>query len=187
MSVTPTGSPAWARTADHTIYGGNVNKRNFMSEGVLNAETDVGAEDITRMAEDLAAVVRTAPFAAIAYTADDTTPANPTVLSVRQMTGVQTSSYAGASPPTGFPAATRSGDGVTVFTWSATYQDAYGQTAYVNLKQGGGSVSAASTGRKVAVVLSDANADGYNEVATVSVYDASGTLDTDQSVSFWVG
>lgn len=124
--MTPTGSPAWTRTTSHTFYGGDVNKTNFLAQGVVDATTDVGAEEIARLAADLAALVRTAPFAVIRYLNNDTSPAAPTVEFVCMMTGIRLVSYAGDSPPTGFPSAARNVTGDVTFTFASSYSDDYG-------------------------------------------------------------
>lgn len=123
--TTPTGLPAWTRTADHTIYGGHLDKQNYLSQGVVNPRTDVSAEEFVRFCEDLAACVRTAPFAIITYTCNDTSPAAPTIHSVYMMTGVRTTSYEGDAAPTGFPSAARDSNGVVTFTFASSYNDAY--------------------------------------------------------------
>lgn len=124
--VVPTGSPAWTRTADFSSYGGHASKENYLGRGPIDALTDVGAEEFSRAAADLAAVARTAPFAVITYLNNDTAPAAPTIEYAYMMTGIRTTSYAGASAPTGFPSASRSSDGVVVFTFASSYTDEYG-------------------------------------------------------------
>lgn len=136
MTVTPTGLPAWSRTADHTIYGGHTQKANYASQGVVNPRTDMGAEAIARLAADLAAVVRTAPFCVLTYLNQDTThlvngvptagAAAPYVESAYLMTGVRTSPYTADVAPTGFPSAARNGTGDVTFTFAPTYTDPYG-------------------------------------------------------------
>lgn len=126
MTITPTGHPAWTRTVDHTDYGGNVNKKNYMGLGVVNALTDVGAEDFCRMCSDLAALVRVAPMWVITYLCNDTSPAAPTIEVANGMTGVRIVSYAGNAAPTGFPSAARNGNGDVTFTFSSSYLDEYG-------------------------------------------------------------
>lgn len=128
MTITPNGSPPWVRTVSHVDYGGDTEKANYLSQGVIDALTDVGAEAFCRMVADLEALVRTAPFAVITYTCDDSTPAAPTIDTVYMMTGINVAGYAGASPPSGFPAAARQGNGDVEFTFAATYADAYGVT-----------------------------------------------------------
>lgn len=126
MAITPSGSPAWTRTADHTQYGGNVNKTDFMSIGSINAKTDVSAAEYCRAASDLAAAARTAPMWVITYLNNDSSPAAPTVEIALGMTGVSLVSYAGGSPPAGFPSAARNGNGDVTFTFASSYNDEYG-------------------------------------------------------------
>ena len=71
MAITPAGSPPWVRNADHATYGGNLDKRNFQGQGIINAQTDVGAEQFVRLCTDLAAAVRTAPFGIFVCTPND--------------------------------------------------------------------------------------------------------------------
>lgn len=126
MAITPEGLPAWTRTASHTQYGGRLDKQNYQNTGCINAQTDVGAEHLCRMASDLAAVVRTAPFAVLRVLCDDTTPGAPIIESAYLMTGVRVTSYVGDSAPTGFPSAERNGDGDVTFTFDSSYDDEYG-------------------------------------------------------------
>lgn len=123
--MTPSGSPAWTRTATHANYGGDVNKRNLLSVGVVDAQTDVGAEELARLAADLAAVTSTAPFMVITYLNNDGTPAAPTVEVVYGMTGTTLTQYAGDAPPSGFPSAARNGNGDVTFTFASSYADDY--------------------------------------------------------------
>ena len=123
--MTPDGSPAWTRVATHTDYGGNVDKQNYLSRGVIDALTDVGAEALCRMAADLEAVVRTCPFATITYLCNDSSPAAPTIEIVYMMTGVRLVSYAGDAAPTGYPSAARNGNGDVTFTFASSYSDPY--------------------------------------------------------------
>ncbi len=125
MSITPTGSPAWVRTNSHVEYGGNLNKTNYLSRGVIDALTDVGAEEICRIAADLEACARTCAFAAITYLCNDSSPAAPTIEVVDMMTGVRVISYAGDAAPSGYPSADRNGTGDVTFTFASTYSDSY--------------------------------------------------------------
>ncbi len=129
MTITPSGSPAWARTASHTDYGGHTAKRNYQSQGVTNPRTDVGAEAIVRQAADTAAAVRTSKFLSATFTNHDGAPAAPTITSLEMMTGVLQAPYEGGAPPTGFPAASRIGTGHTRFTFASSYADEYGIAA----------------------------------------------------------
>lgn len=128
MSVIPTGVPVWLRTNDFTSYGGNLNKKNFASRGVINPKTDVGAEAFARITADLASLGRTAPFAVFQIQCDDTTPAAPTVTWVTMMTGTRSASYLGSAPPTGFPSVARNGNSDFTITFAASYTDPYGVT-----------------------------------------------------------
>ena len=125
-TIVPTGLPAWTRTADFTSYGGNTEKRNHLGGGVIDATTDVGAEDFSRMVADLAAVVRAAPMWVLTYLNMDASPAAPTIQVAHGMTGVRLLSYVGSSAPVGFPSAVRNGVGDVTFTFSGTYLDEYG-------------------------------------------------------------
>ena len=126
MAVVPTGSPAWTRTADFSHYGGHASKENYLGRGAIDALTDVGAEEFSRMVADAAAATRTAPFAVITYSCNDTSPDAPTVEFVYMMTGIRTVSYEGDAPPSGFPSAARNGDGDVTFTFASSYSDEYG-------------------------------------------------------------
>lgn len=126
MPVTPTGSPAWTRTADYTQYGGHANKENYLGRGPIDALTDVGAEEFSRAAADLAACARSAPFAILDITCNDTSPAAPTFNYVAMMTGIRTTSYAGGSPPTGFPGGDRNSAGSISIHFESSYTDEYG-------------------------------------------------------------
>jgi hypothetical protein len=142
MTVVPTGLPAWTRTADLESYGGHLLKRNHMGGGVIDATTDVGAEDFSRLTSDLAAAVRTAPMAVITYLNNDSSPAAPTIESVHMMTGVRLVAYPGDSPPVGLPSAARNGNGDVTFTFAATYSDEYGVPGSFSVR----SASATSNG-----------------------------------------
>jgi hypothetical protein len=124
--TTPLGGPAWLRSAGITDYGGSTSKADYLGIGVTNPDTDLEAAALMRLADHVAALTRTAPFAVLNITCNDSVPAAPTVNYVWMQTGVCLVSYAGDSPPTGFPAAARSGDGHFTVTFAATYDDAYG-------------------------------------------------------------
>jgi len=126
MAIVPSGTPAWGRANTHTTYGGNINKTNFLSRGVIDALTDVGAEGLCRLAADLEAVIRTAPFGIINFTCNDSSPAPPTIHYAYTMPGVRLTSYEGDNAPTGFPSAVRNGDDDVTFTFPASYSDPYG-------------------------------------------------------------
>lgn len=122
----PTGDPPWLRNASHETYGGNLAKVNYRSQGVTNPRTDVGAEDFVRLANDLAAVVRTSPFVTLVMQADDTNGDPPDILYCAMQTGVQAASYVGNAPPAGFPVVTHVSAGIHEITFSPDYPDEYG-------------------------------------------------------------
>jgi hypothetical protein len=125
--ITPAGAPAWSRAADHTDYGGHINKRNYQSQGAVNPETDITAEQVTRTAADLAAVTRVAPFAVLTITTQD--PGPPSVDSVRLMTGALATAYAGDAAPSGYPSAALTGTDETTVTFASSYSDEYSVAA----------------------------------------------------------
>jgi hypothetical protein len=152
MAIVPNGLPAWTRTASHTNYGGHVNKRNYLTRGVIDSLTDVGAEALCRIAADLEAISRVTPFCSITYLCNDGAPAAPTIEVVYMMTGVRSSSYAGDAAPTGFPSAARNGNGDVTFTLLSTYADAYGIDGTFAPKHAVGSVHGTSAAEPVFVI-----------------------------------
>lgn len=132
--TTPTGAPAWSRTASHDIYGGDVDKENLQSIGATNAKTDVGADAFVRACADLAADTRTAAFSKLLITCNDSVPGAPTIQCVHQMTGVRLTSYVGDAAPSGFPSASRNGNGDVTVTWAASYSDPYGVSEATNIQ-----------------------------------------------------
>lgn len=142
--VVPSGLPAWTRTASHEQYGGDINKRNFLSQGVIDAQTDVGAQELARIAADMEALVRTMPFAVITYLNRDASPLPPLVEVVYMMTGVVLVAYSGDAPPSGFPAAARNGTGDVTFSFASSYADPYGTAGQFGAKHAGGMALSAS-------------------------------------------
>jgi hypothetical protein len=124
--IIPTGLPVWVRNSDHGTYGGHPSKRNHLSQGVIDALTDLGAEQVSRLFADAAAVGRVAPFAVITFTCNDSGPGAPNILAVSGMIGVRYVSYLGSAAPSGFPSAARNGNGDVTFTFGSSYSDPYG-------------------------------------------------------------
>ena len=168
MSVTPTGSPAWTRVADHTTYGGDTDKKNYQSQGAVNARTDVTAEQFVRLASDAAMVVQTADLAVLIITGNDTAANDPTVNSAYLMTGRDTTGYDGGNPPAGFPSVTRVADGHMRVTFATSLTDDYGVSGIVDIIGGGGAgLDTASGTMAPNVIPLDSNSDGYYEAADV--------------------
>jgi hypothetical protein len=175
VTTIPAGNPAWTRSASIESYGGHEFKENFMSQGVVDARTDVGADQINRLAADLSALTRVAPLAVIIIQNDDTGTNNPTVLGAWLQSGVSSDGYAGASPPAGFPTVTRVSDGSFYVTFPAQLADDFGVQWYVHARGGIGSASGGSA-VDVAWAVSDPNTDGYNERLLFTVQDDSGVV-----------
>jgi len=151
--MTPTGSPAWTRSASYAYYGGDTNKHNFLSQGAVDPTTDVSAEEFARMTADLEAVARTAPFATITYLNKDASPAAPTIECVYMQTGVTLVSYAGDTPPAGFPSAARNGTGDVTFTFASSYSDPYSVAGSFSVKHVGADVQAATACRAMPTIV----------------------------------
>lgn len=183
-NIVPTGSPAWTRNADHTVYGGDLNKTNWHTQGATNSRTDVTAEALCRLAEDVAAAVRTAPFCELTVVVNDSDHA-VTVNAVNQMTGVRVTSYDGASPPAGFPSATRNGTGDFTILWDTSYTDDYGVSGDVNVQH-----VVLQTHGTVALIpvaeLQDPNVDGFNEAVRVRVFTTAGSAASSPTVTISV-
>lgn len=126
MTITPNGAPAWLRTASLASYDGDLNKKNYLSLGVVDPLTDVGAEGFSRIVADLAAVVRVSAFCEMSISCMDSTTLVPIVNSASLMSGITTASYVGNAPPTGFPTVSRVSDGVVLITFASSYLDLYG-------------------------------------------------------------
>jgi hypothetical protein len=176
MSIVPTGNPAWARSNGHTAYGGNVNKVNYQSVGTINPRTDLSAENICRMAADLAAVARVSPFAVITFTCNDTAPAAPTVDHYYAMAG---------NTPTG----TRNGTGDVTFDWENSYTDDYGVSANANIIAATVTVhSSAGIAYYACVQLLSSGGTIYDQVR-VRAFDFAGAAlsDAKMTLSIWTG
>lgn len=151
--MTPSGSPAWTRSASFAYYGGDTSKRNFYGQGVVDPQTDVSAEEHARMCADLEAVARTMPFAEITYKNNDTSPAVPTIEIVYMQTGVVLVSYPGDTPPSGFPSAARNGTGDVTFTFASSYTDPYGVSGAFSVKHVGADAQSSSAVRAVPEIV----------------------------------
>lgn len=184
-TIIPSGNPAWVRSSDHTTYGGDLNKTNWHSQGVTNARTDVGAESFCRLAEDMSASMRTAPWALVTVSCDDITPAAPTILTINQMTGARVISYLGSSAPAGFPSASRNGNGDVTISWAASYADDYGVSGTIHIVHAVVSIrgGAALTS---AYLPQDNNADGFSEAVRVRLFNPDGTAASSPSFSIAV-
>ena len=176
MSITPTGGPVWEGSSGHADYGGHANKRNHLSLGVIDPETDVSGEQLARMAADLAAVARVAPFAVLDITCNDSSPAAPTINTCYLNTGVRATSYEGDAAPAGFPTASRVASGRFTLHFSTSYSDDYGVSA--NFAIGGRTGSHADETGGTVTVIKDSDT-----VATVRAFNASGSADSDARVS----
>lgn len=62
MTILPSGNPIWLRAPGITQYGGDANKKDYGGIGVVNAQTDIGAAQFSRLTADLAAVARVTPL-----------------------------------------------------------------------------------------------------------------------------
>ena len=79
MPIVPSGSTPWIRTNDLTHYGGHPEKANYLSRGAIDPLTDVDASQFSRLAADVAALQRVAPFCTMTILCNDSAPAAPTV------------------------------------------------------------------------------------------------------------
>ncbi len=132
--IVPNGHPAWVRANDHATYGGDIAKRNWQSQGSVNAQTDVDAASFCRLCADVAALQLVAPFAIITWTCNDSgTPAAPTITAANLMTGT-TLSYEGDAAPSGYPSGARNGDGDCTFTFPSSPTDDYNVTEELTIR-----------------------------------------------------
>ena len=173
MTVVPSGAPAWVKSNSHTEYGGHINKRNHQGQDVVNARTDVGADQLARIAADMAAIQRVAPFAIVVYTNNDGAPAAPTVDEYMAMSG---------TAPTG----ARVSDGRVTFTWDASYLDEYGVSGDLHIIGAHASVNSAAAQAFCVVDISDPDANGKNERVEVFVFDDTGAAEADDQITLTV-
>lgn len=178
--MTPSGNPLWGgRSVSFEDYGGHASKANYQNQDVVNPRTDVGAEGFARATSDLASVGRAVDFCVFTVTCNDSSPAAPTVHAVNMMTGI-TTTYAGGSPPTGFPALARTGTGAFTVTFDSSYEDDYGVSASFGITHawagGHGAVSNTPTVEYTAGGV----------VLTVRCWAAGGTALSDAKCSFGV-
>lgn len=129
MTTTPEGEPVWGedgvRSATASVYGGHSDKKDYQNLGVTNPRTDISAAQFLRMTADMAAVARVNPYSIVTLVCNDTSPDDPTVSSVFQMTGNSTAGYEGDAPPSGFPTCTRVGNGEVTVVWPSSPSDEF--------------------------------------------------------------
>lgn len=125
--MTVAGRPAWGRVNTSATYGGHQQLRDFAGEGPVNPETDVSAGEYKRLAADVAAMQRVAPLADFRILCRDTPSAlAPLVRYARIQSGVSLVEYNGGTPPPGFPAFTRLGNGSVEVTFPEQLYDEFG-------------------------------------------------------------
>lgn len=161
--IIPTGLPAWVHANNHETYGGNVNKQNYQALAAINGRTDVDAAEYVRLAADMAAVQRTASFATLTYQCNDTVPGDPTVRSYLAMAG---------GPPVG----ARVSNGRVTWTWLASYDDPYGRNGLLHIVGCKLSVASIGGGVDTGYLLSDPDANAYNERVEAVAFAAGGGL-----------
>lgn len=147
--MTTYGTPPWNRTMVLEDYGGHANKRNYGGRGVVDPRTDIDAGQVQRMAADLCAVARVAPFSVV--TVDGATTPNVTHAVVGAVETVS-SGYVGSSPPAGMPTVTHVGTGHFKLVWEVSYSDASGDSA--NFVPSAAAPSIAGSGTNIAVCSS---------------------------------
>lgn len=177
--IIPSGQPVWLRTSDFQTYGGHTQKQNHLGQGVIDALTDVGAEQISRFFADAASVARVAPFATITFTCNDSSPAAPTILAVNGMIGVRYTSYEGNAAPAGYASAARNGNGDVTFTFASAYSDPYGVSGAFALSHPRASIVGPDGGSAPCEKLSDTT-------VRVRAYDAVGNVFMNATVTLIV-
>jgi hypothetical protein len=170
MPVTPTGLPAWTRTASIEQYGGHVDKENYLSLDAIDPLTDITAQGYARLTADVMAAALTSPFAVITMRESG---GSVTVESAFMMpTGARLAPYAGASPPAGYPGVTRTATGRFVVGFATSYTDPYGVSgafaARGAVATAGNSTFASANATLLGVVLGV-------ETVQVDVLDAAGS------------
>lgn len=138
--TTPNGSPPWhdGRATSSQTYGGHPEKKDYQGMGPVNPRTDLAAAELQRIAVDLAALQRVAAFGTMLVQCNDSAPAVPTVLSIKQMTEEATAGYPGDNPSDpSFPTFTRGGNGDITGTWPTSAADEYGVSGDIRVRHVG--------------------------------------------------
>lgn len=129
-SVLPSGNPLWLRNPGITQYGGDVNKKDYGGIGVVNAQTDIGAAQFSRLTADLAAVARVVPLMRLEFTPNSGT-IKSTVNWCAPAWATPRSYPIGDSPPTAaYPTITGTGTSRTI-TVPSNAADDYGVSAVI--------------------------------------------------------
>lgn len=152
--IVPSGSAPWLRSNDLSHYGGDINKENYLSRDAIDALTDVSASQFSRLASDVAALQRVMPFATITLLCSDSAPAPPTIEFITMQTGIASTSYIGNAPPTGFPIATRNGNGDVSITFASSYSDPYSVSGAFSISSILPCLISSSSGEAVAELVS---------------------------------
>jgi len=117
------GYPPWSRATGVGYYGASEGLHDYMHLGAPNVLDSVTAEQYAALAQAQAFISSTAPMFVLHVVAAD--PADPTVTALSMAGGSAT--YAGGSPPTGFPAVERVSNGEYTITVAADYADTDGE------------------------------------------------------------
>jgi hypothetical protein len=161
-------------------YGGHASKVNYLGLGKINPLTDVDAGDICRVAGDLTAVGRTAPFLSMTLTAQDTAVLAPLVHSVQIMSSdAYTVDYTGSSPPSGMPTVTRVSNGVILVTLASTYADDFGAVGTMTIEHAGGGAHGSVMCTVQPDILTASTCRFY-------MFDAAGAALVDKKITVWV-
>lgn len=130
MTIVPTGAPLWAYTTTLEDYGGNLEKRNYMDRGAIDAISDIDARQFARLTADVYGIGATSPLCTLSFECRDTPASVPRVTRCQFVTGVELLPYDGDRPPDLFgagklPKMTRLGDGAVEVTFAESYRDDY--------------------------------------------------------------
>ncbi len=158
------GYPPWQRINTYQTYGGRADKKNLGGLAAVNGQTDIDVSEFQALARDTAANQRTAPWAVLQVTLNDSTTSNPTLVNYWDM--------ANAAAPVSI---VRNADNDFTITWETSPTGPLETTGLLNIIGARATVSG-TTGAACTDELVDTNADGYSEAVRIRAFAVSAAV-----------
>lgn len=168
MTVSPEGLPAHARASGITTFGGHTNKRNKGNVGTVDPETDLSAEQFSRLVDIVRAAEKTIPFAVLTFSNNDASPAAPTINYYHRQYGAE-------------PTVERISDGYVRITFASAYTDDYGVEESFSIRH----LAADSHGIGSHIAKAAKESDQAILVRCINSTDGTAVADLDVTLRIW--